>query len=85
MTLRAGSGMSWLCYYRALQLGPVSNVAPIDELSVTFAIVLGIYRGRGRTFHLAGSTEPCAHRSGGRSLFTCSDRKSPFRVFLLII
>lgn len=36
------TGLSWLCYYRALQLGPVSKVAPIDKLSVAFAIVLGL-------------------------------------------
>jgi transporter family protein len=36
------TGVSWLCYYRALQLGPVSRVAPIDKLSVVFAIVLGL-------------------------------------------
>jgi transporter family protein len=35
------TGLSWLCYYRALQLGPVSKVAPIDKLSVAFVIVLG--------------------------------------------
>jgi bacterial/archaeal transporter family protein len=36
------TGLSWLCYYRALQLAPVSLVAPIDKLSVAFAIVLGV-------------------------------------------
>ncbi len=36
------TGASWLCYYRALQLAPASLVAPIDKLSVAFAIVLGI-------------------------------------------
>lgn len=36
------TGLSWLCYYRALQLGPVSKVAPIDKLSVVFAIALGV-------------------------------------------
>jgi transporter family protein len=36
------TGLSWLCYYRALQLGPVSKVAPIDKLSVAIAILLGI-------------------------------------------
>lgn len=35
------TGLSWLCFYRALQLGPVSKVAPIDKLSVAFAILLG--------------------------------------------
>jgi transporter family protein len=36
------TGLSWLCYYRALQLGPVTKVAPIDKLSVAFAILLGV-------------------------------------------
>jgi bacterial/archaeal transporter family protein len=34
------TGLSWLCYFRAIQLGEVSRVAPIDKLSVVFAIVL---------------------------------------------
>lgn len=37
----AATGLSWLCFYRALQIGPISKVAPIDKLSVAFAIVLG--------------------------------------------
>lgn len=36
------TGFSWLCYYRALQLAPASLVAPIDKLSVAFAIALGV-------------------------------------------
>lgn len=36
------TGLSWLCYYRALQLAPASRVAPIDKLSVAFAIALGV-------------------------------------------
>jgi transporter family protein len=36
------TGLSWLCYYRALQLGPASKVAPVDKLSVAFAILLAI-------------------------------------------
>lgn len=36
------TGLSWLCYYRALQLGPISKVAPIDKLSVALAILLGV-------------------------------------------
>jgi len=36
------TGLSWLCYFRALQLGPVSKVAPIDKLSVVIVIVLGL-------------------------------------------
>jgi bacterial/archaeal transporter family protein len=34
------TGASWLCYFRALQLGEASKVAPIDKLSVVVAIVL---------------------------------------------
>src|SRR5437762_703939 len=33
------TGLSWLCYFRALQLGEVSKVAPMDKLSVLFAIL----------------------------------------------
>ncbi len=36
------TGLSWLCYYRALQLGPVSSVAPVDKLSVVLAMLLGV-------------------------------------------
>lgn len=34
------TGASWLCYYRALQIGPASQVAPVDKLGVVFAIIL---------------------------------------------
>lgn len=36
------TGASWLCYFRALQAGPVSKVAPIDKLSFVLAMVMGI-------------------------------------------
>ena len=32
------TGLSWLCYFRALQLGDASRVAPVDKLSVLFVI-----------------------------------------------
>ncbi len=34
------TGLSWLCYFRALKLGEVSKVAPVDKLSVAIAIIL---------------------------------------------
>ena len=34
------TGASWLCYYKALQLGEVSKVVPIDKLSVVITLVL---------------------------------------------
>jgi transporter family protein len=38
---RLATGLSWLCYFRALQLGEESGVASVDKLSVVFAIALG--------------------------------------------
>lgn len=34
------TGLSWLCYFRALSLGEASKVAPVDKLSVVFVILL---------------------------------------------
>jgi transporter family protein len=34
------TGLSWICYFRALQLGPASRVAPLDKLSVPLVMVL---------------------------------------------
>ena len=34
------TGVSWLCYYKALQLGDVSKVVPIDKLSVVITLIL---------------------------------------------
>lgn len=34
------TGASWLCYYKALQIGEASKVVPIDKLSVIFTLVL---------------------------------------------
>ncbi len=33
------TGLSWLCYFHALQIGPASRVAPIDKLSVVLVIL----------------------------------------------
>ena len=37
------TGASWLCYYKALQLGQASKVVPIDKLSIVFTIVLAYF------------------------------------------
>ncbi len=34
------TGASWLCYYKALQIGEASKVVPIDKLSVVFTMIL---------------------------------------------
>ena len=34
------TGLSWLCYFRALQMGPASKVIPIDKSSVVFGMIL---------------------------------------------
>jgi transporter family protein len=52
------TGLSWLCYFRALQLGEASRVAPIDKLSVVIAIALaGVFLHERLTWHhwLGGS------------------------------
>jgi len=36
------TGASWLCYFRALKLGPASQVAPLDKLSVVLVAVFGV-------------------------------------------
>ncbi len=36
------TGLSWICYFRALQIGKVSQVAPVDKLSVALAIALSV-------------------------------------------
>lgn len=36
------TGISWLCYYKALQIGEVSKVVPIDKLSIVFTIILAV-------------------------------------------
>ena len=55
------TGLSWLCYFRALQLGQVSRVAPIDKLSVVVAIVLAaIFLREHLTWH---------HYVGGAFIF----------------
>jgi transporter family protein len=36
------TGLSWLCYFRALQMAPASRVAPIDKFSVVLVVLLGV-------------------------------------------
>ncbi len=48
------TGLSWLCYYRALQLAPASKVAPVDKLSVVFAVILAlVFLGEALTWQVA--------------------------------
>ena len=37
-----GTGASWICYFRALKLGPATLVAPIDKLSVVMVALFGV-------------------------------------------
>ncbi len=49
------TGASWLCYFRALQLGQASQVAPIDKLSVVFVVVLAaLFLGEPMTWRTLG-------------------------------
>jgi len=45
------TGASWLCYFKALQMGQASQVAPVDKLSVVFVAVLGaLFLGESLSF-----------------------------------
>jgi transporter family protein len=56
------TSLSWLCYFRALQLGEASQVAPVDKLSVVVAIALAaIFLHERMTWH---------HWVGGVLIFT---------------
>ena len=48
------TGASWLCYFRALKLGPVSKVAPVDKLSVALSLLLAVVF-LGETISLKGA------------------------------
>ena len=37
------TGLSWLCYFRALQIGEASRVAPVDKLSVVFVMLFAVF------------------------------------------
>jgi transporter family protein len=52
------TGASWLCYFRALQLGDASRVAPVDKLSAVIAMALAAgFLGEHLTWrHLVGGT-----------------------------
>jgi transporter family protein len=53
------TGLSWLCYFRALQLGEASRVAPVDKLSVVIAIVLAaIFLHERLTWHQRNQHNP---------------------------
>ena len=48
------TGISWLFYFRALQLGSVSKVAPVDKLSLALAVVFGaLFLGEKITLRIA--------------------------------
>lgn len=48
------TGLSWVCYFKALQLGKVSQVAPVDKLSVALAIILAaVFLGESLTVKTA--------------------------------
>ncbi len=48
-----GTGVSWLAYFKALQMAPASKVAPLDKLSLAFTIVLaGVVLGEAISWKL---------------------------------
>ena len=78
------TGLSWICYFRALQLGPASRVAPLDKLSVPLVMVFAwlllgeklTRRRRGRAADHRGRDGDGAGISGadGRALFAYTQK-----------
>jgi len=49
------TGLSWLAYFRALQIGPASRVAPVDKLSLAVTLILAaVVLGEHITLRVAG-------------------------------
>ena len=78
------TGLSWLCYFKALQLGDVSRVAPLDKLSVPLAMLLGVLvlgepcdpqnRGRGHPDHGRGPPSGAVRPGVSASPFPMTSR-----------
>ena len=60
------TGASWLCYYRAIQIGQVSRVVPVDKMSVVITLILSFVllheqftwkSGVGALFDYRGNTD----------------------------
>jgi len=52
-----GTGVSWLAYFKALQMAPASRVAPVDKLSLAFTIVLAaVVLGESISWKVAAGT-----------------------------
>ena len=72
------TGLSWLCYFRALQLGPASSVAPVDKLSVVL-VVLGSVAVSGGASDAAEDRRRVADRSRRGDPGLCVTRRSQAR------
>lgn len=51
------TGLSWICYFRALQLGPVTKVAPVDKMSLGLTVLLAmVFLGEAFTWKVLAGT-----------------------------
>lgn len=51
------TGCSWLCYYKAMQLGPASKVAPLDKVSIVLVVIFAVaFLGEKLTWNVAVGT-----------------------------
>jgi len=71
------TGLSWLCYFRALQLGPASRVAPIDKLSVVLVILFAwiflakVSQRPSSSVELSSRLEPSSSSTHERANYMC--------------
>ena len=52
------TGASWLCYYKALQVGQASKVVPVDKLSVVITLILAFVFLHLSLIHISEPTRP---------------------------
>ena len=69
------TGASWLCYFRAVQLGDVSRVAPIDKSSAVLTVLLALLLFRGTRLRL----DACRNRRDGRRYLDDDTETGPHR------
>ena len=73
------TGLSWLFYFKALQLGNVSQVAPIDKLSVALTIILAMIFRRNIDIENSNRSRFNYYRDFGNDCIIANTRTSTFK------
>ena len=76
------TGASWVCYFRALQIGDASKAAPVDKMSLVFvAIFAAVFLGERPSLGMAGHLDGCRRcRRAGAAVAECKKNRTPAAV-----